>query len=165
MNGPDSAELKVCEIETRIVKTLQGHSRIIKCIDISVDNTLLASGSTDETVRIWNLETCNLVAGPFESLDDMGAVRFSTDSKKLAAKLWAGKCLEVWDVQSQKLDVRIGEELTPTTSTDMADSAHLWRSRRDEIPTGFVPPYVGISGDSKVNLASDCPTFLQPLAD
>jgi WD40 repeat protein len=103
-----SPELKVCEVETGIVKKLQGHSRTISCIDISEDNTLLASGSWDETVRIWNLETGKLVAGPFKCEDYVGAVRFSTDSKKLAVESNTGECLEVWDVQLQKLDKRIG---------------------------------------------------------
>ena len=47
---------------------------------------LLASGSADSTARIWNLETGKLVDGPFGSIDWVGAVQFSTDSKKLAAK-------------------------------------------------------------------------------
>jgi WD40 repeat protein len=101
-------ELKVCEVETGIMKKLRGHSMTITCIDISADNTLLASGSNDRTARIWNLETGKLVAGPFESENWVGAIRVSTDSKKLAVELWAGKCLEVWDIQSQKLDVMIG---------------------------------------------------------
>ncbi|KAG2343646.1 WD40 repeat-like protein [Suillus weaverae] len=58
------------------------HSQRITCIDISADNVLLASGSFDRTARIWNLETGKLVAGPFKSDDDAGAVRFSPDSKK-----------------------------------------------------------------------------------
>jgi len=46
-------ELKVCEVETGIVKKLQGHSERIIFLDISEDNTLLASGSWDEIVRIY----------------------------------------------------------------------------------------------------------------
>jgi WD40 repeat protein len=105
----DSGELKVCEVETGIVKTLEGHSRKIYCIDISADSTLLASGSEDETTRIWNLETGKLVAGPFKSIGRVGAVRFSPDSKNVAVKLAWGTCLEIWDVQSHELDVRIGK--------------------------------------------------------
>ncbi|KAG2339310.1 WD40 repeat-like protein [Suillus weaverae] len=70
--------------DTGIVKTFKGHSRQIFCIDISADNTLLASGSLDATARIWNLETGKLVAGPFKSASLVCAVRFSPDSKKLA---------------------------------------------------------------------------------
>ncbi|KAG2087457.1 WD40-repeat-containing domain protein [Suillus discolor] len=105
----NSTELKVCEVETGIVKTFEGHSNQITCIDISADSTLLATGAKDFTVRIWNLDTGKLVAGPFESVAWVGAVRFSQDSKKLAVRLDMGTCLEVWDVQKQKLDVRIGK--------------------------------------------------------
>lgn len=54
-----------------------------------------------------NLNTGKLVAGPFESVDWVGAIRFSPDSKKLAVNSWTGKCLEV---QTQDLDIGI-----PTT--------------------------------------------------
>ncbi|KIK41812.1 hypothetical protein CY34DRAFT_84721 [Suillus luteus UH-Slu-Lm8-n1] len=91
----NGVELKVCEVETGIVKKIQGHSNVITCIDISVDNTLLASGSWDTTARIWNLQTGELVAGPFESIGVVGSVRFSTDSKKLAVKSGEPICLDV----------------------------------------------------------------------
>ncbi|KAG2745611.1 WD40 repeat-like protein [Suillus brevipes Sb2] len=81
----NTAEVKVCEVETGIVKTFEGHSQTISCVDISADNTHLASGSDDKTARIWNLDTGKLVAGPFKSEDYVGAVRFSPDSKKLAS--------------------------------------------------------------------------------
>jgi hypothetical protein len=38
------AELKACEIEVGIVKTFEGHSLQVNCIDISADNTRLESG-------------------------------------------------------------------------------------------------------------------------
>ena len=99
-------ELNACEVETGMMKTFQGHSRTVTCIDVSVDNKLLASGSTDCTARIWNLNTGKLVAGAFECVDMVGAVRFSQDSKKLAVKSGVdGRCLEVWDIQEEKLDV------------------------------------------------------------
>ncbi|KAG1764148.1 hypothetical protein EDD22DRAFT_969088 [Suillus occidentalis] len=107
VTGGERVELEVCEVETGIVKKLQGHSQRIDCVDISEDNTLLASAASG-TARIWNLETGKLVAGPFKCEYLVGAIRFSTDSKKLAVESSTGKCLEVWDVQSQKLDKRIG---------------------------------------------------------
>jgi hypothetical protein len=39
----------------------------------------------------------------------VGAVRFSTDRKKLAVKSEVGKCVEVRDIQSQKLEGRVGD--------------------------------------------------------
>ncbi|KAG2036653.1 kinase-like domain-containing protein [Suillus americanus] len=104
-------ELKAYEVETGIVKTFEGHSKIIFCIDISVDEcTLLASGSSDRTARIWNLDTGELVTGPFECTIWISAVRFSPDLKKLAVKLGSGACLQVWDIQSGNLDASVGSE-------------------------------------------------------
>jgi WD40 repeat protein len=72
-------------------KTFESHSQNISCVDISVDNTLLASGSEDRTARIWNLTTGKLVAGPFgESEHGVSAVRFSPNSTKLAVKRHKG---------------------------------------------------------------------------
>jgi WD40 repeat protein len=87
-------ELKVYEVETGIVKTFEGHSlQRITCIDISSDSKLLAS--SDKKPRIWNLDTGKLVVGPLESAGWVGAVRFSTDSKKLAVKSFMGDFFEV----------------------------------------------------------------------
>ncbi|KAJ8588817.1 WD40 repeat-like protein [Rhizopogon salebrosus TDB-379] len=102
-------ELKACEVETGMVKTFEGYSQATYCIDISEDNTLLVSVSDDNTAKIWSLDTGKLVAGPFKSAHWVGAIRFSRDSKKLAMNSHVGSCLEVWDVQTQKLDRRIGK--------------------------------------------------------
>jgi WD40 repeat protein len=102
-------ELKVYEMKTGIVKRFEGHSRGITCIDISIDSKLLASGSRDGTARTWSLDTGELVAGPFDTVDCAGAVRFSHDSRKLAVHSVFGSCLEVWDIQAQKLDNKMGK--------------------------------------------------------
>jgi len=103
----DTGELSVCEVETGAVTIFEGRSPI-NCIDISADCTLLATGSYDYTVRIWSLDAGKPIAGPFRSADEVGAVRFTHDSKKLVVKLLWWNYLEVWDIQSQKLDVKVG---------------------------------------------------------
>jgi WD40 repeat protein len=129
-DGP--GELKACEVDTEIVKTFDGHSRQITCIDISLDSKQLASGSSDGTARIWSLDTGELVAGPFKNADWIGAIRFSQNLKKLAARSW--KYLEVWDIQAQKLDRRVGQDhdgdlFTPTPV--------FWTTKDRTIVTAF----------------------------
>jgi WD40 repeat protein len=102
--------VKANEVKTGSVKTFEGHSLRIACIDISMDSKLLASGSWDSTVRIWSLDT-ELVAGPFYSVAFPGpvdAVRFSHNSRKLAVKS-SQSYLEVWDIQAQKLTHKVGK--------------------------------------------------------
>ncbi|KAJ8596235.1 WD40 repeat-like protein [Rhizopogon salebrosus TDB-379] len=56
-------KVRANEVKTGSVKTFEGHSQWIICIDISMDSKLLASGSWDHTVRIWSLDTGELVCG------------------------------------------------------------------------------------------------------
>jgi WD40 repeat protein len=115
-------KIKANEVKTGSVKTFDGHSRGITCIDISMDSKLLASGSWDRTVRIWSLDTGEPVAGPFDTVGfpgavgPVGAVQFSHDSRKLAVKLGFGSWLEVWDIQAQKLDNKVGTGGDPSLS-------------------------------------------------
>jgi WD40 repeat protein len=97
----DGKVLKAHDVGTGIVKTFQGNI----FIDISADSTLLASDS-DGTMRVWSLETGKLVAAFRSNL--VCAIRFSQNSKKIAVNSNMGKCLEVWDVQTQRLIARLG---------------------------------------------------------
>jgi WD40 repeat protein len=54
------------------------------------------------------MDTGKLMAGPFKSMGMVSAVQFSTDSKKLTLKSDVGKCVEVWDIEPQKFDARVG---------------------------------------------------------
>ncbi|KAG1786468.1 quinon protein alcohol dehydrogenase-like superfamily [Suillus plorans] len=105
--------LKVCEVETGIMRTFHDDLMTLKCIEISADSTLLAGESYDG-IQIWSLDTGKLVAGPFRSTGVVvDALGLSQDSRKLAVTScnfdqWESKFkqyLEVWDVQSQKLVV------------------------------------------------------------
>ncbi|KAG2069341.1 WD40 repeat-like protein [Suillus decipiens] len=131
--GLGHGELKVSEVKTGIVKLFEGHSRGISCIEISPDSKFFVSGSWDRTTRIWSLGTGELVAGPFESIDWVGGARFSPDSKKLAVKSEAGKCLEVWDIHTETLDVRVGE----FGETPFASAPVFWTNRNKTIVASF----------------------------
>jgi WD40 repeat protein len=132
--------LKVSEVETGIVRTF--HDGFPKsstfCIDISADSTLVAVGSTDSQVRIWNLDTGKLVAGPFkisysDDRDFLGELRFSEDSKKLAVMSHWGLCLQVWDVQAQKPDVTTKKFLTPDNVLPTRTPPVFWTTKDKSI--------------------------------
>jgi WD40 repeat protein len=102
--------LKVSEVETGIVRTFH-EGKWLSCIEISADSKLLVGASSDLQGWIWRLDTGKLVAGPFKFIDGFIylsriALRLSEDSRKLAVVSNYGCCLQVWDVQTQKLDVQ-----------------------------------------------------------
>jgi WD40 repeat protein len=134
--------LKVSEVETGIVRTFyEGDS--IWCIDISADSTLLAGGSWHE-VKIWNLDTGELVVGPFDigtgNINIAEALRLSGDSRKLAVLLYDSKqqtdhSLQVWDVQTQKLIVQ-----KPTDNGFISNSPIFWTTNDKSIVAAFDSP-------------------------
>jgi WD40 repeat protein len=74
-----------------------------------------------------------MVAGPFTSVQSLGAVRFSHDSKKLAVMSDVAKCLDVWDVRTQRLDVRAGKfGYDPLTYASM-----FWTNTNSTIVAAF----------------------------
>jgi WD40 repeat protein len=100
--------IKVSEVETGIVRTFR--EDYSWCIDISADSTLLA-GASFSKVWIWNLDTGELLAGLDICQHMPGAVRFSEDFRKLAVSFYDSnlkwhRYLDVWDLQTQKLDVQ-----------------------------------------------------------
>lgn len=134
----ERGELKVWEIKTGTMKTFEGHSQSITCIDISADGTLLASGGRYVTgaVRIWSLDTGKLLV-EISASDSTGAIRFSHDSKKLAVISGAARCLEVWNIESfetQKLDIRLVRKYTFAA---MTHAPVFWTAKDKTIVAAF----------------------------
>jgi len=69
-----------------VQQTLEGHSGLIQSIAFSPDGKLLASGSDDRTVRLWDIATGNLQ----QSIDVNGIIRklwFHTGEPYLATNV------------------------------------------------------------------------------
>ncbi|KAH7201200.1 hypothetical protein DER44DRAFT_436785 [Fusarium oxysporum] len=79
--------------------TLEGHSSWVRSVVFSHDSKKVASGSVDETIRIWDAETgeCERVLEGHSSW--VRSVVFSHDSKKVASGSW-DKTIRIWDAET-----------------------------------------------------------------
>jgi WD40 repeat protein/tetratricopeptide (TPR) repeat protein len=93
--NPLPGEVLVWDAQTgQRVFTLRGHTAWVGSVAFSPDGTLLASGSGDQTVKVWAAQTGRqLLDLPGAS----GPVTFSPDSQRLASAS-PDKTLKVWDV-------------------------------------------------------------------
>src|SRR5947209_5060841 len=77
--------------------TLQGHTSFVSSVAYSPDGKTLASGSYDQTVRLWDVATGKEQATLQGHTDRVWSVRYSPDRKTLASGSGDGT-IKLWDV-------------------------------------------------------------------
>ena len=88
--------------EGRIEQAMRGHDDVTFAVAFSPDGTLIASGSNDRKVFLWDLESREVIA-TFQGIsDNIYDVAFSPDGKSIAAAS-ADNSVHIWDIGSGKL--------------------------------------------------------------
>ena len=77
-------------------QTLEGHSRPVIAVAFSPDGKTLASGSWDETIRLWDTATGTHQQTLEGHSDSVIAVAFSPDGKTLVSGSW-DETIRLWD--------------------------------------------------------------------
>ncbi len=96
---------KIEEITKLPLATLSGHSKQVRSVDFSPNGKMIASGSWDQTIKLWNIDTKKEIAllsggSVFGELVDQ--VAFSPDGKTIAFGL-SGGIVRLWDVANKKV--------------------------------------------------------------
>ena len=133
----------------RCVHTLPGHSSFVNSLAISPDGQILASGSWDRTIKIWNLETGEFVGTLMGHSDRVNSVAISGDGKMLASgssdetiKFWnlhTGELLFTFPGHSMEVNsVAISPTGQVIASSGGADNTiKLWNLRTGELLRTF----------------------------
>jgi WD40 repeat protein/serine/threonine protein kinase len=83
------------------LQVLDGHENSVQSLAYSPQRLLLASGSADRTVRVWDLDTLTLKRSYSGPRDFVTSVAFSQSGKLLAAGSLDGR-IQIWSVLSQR---------------------------------------------------------------
>ncbi|KAL2782711.1 WD40-repeat-containing domain protein [Aspergillus keveii] len=88
--------------EGRVTKKLSVYYAYVQCLSLSLDGQLLASGSSDGTVRVWNLTTDQESIVLKGNGKRMFTVSFSPDGRLLTSSYSDGK-IRLWDLSEGAL--------------------------------------------------------------
>ena len=102
--------------DSRAQNPLEGHTDAVESVAFSPDGMLLASGSVDGTVKLWNIET-RRNTDTFEGHTDVvSSVAFSPDGMLLASGSSVDGTVKLWNVQADT-NIAILEEHTDVVSS------------------------------------------------
>ena len=79
-----------------LVGTLQGHSSGVNSVSFSPDGTKVASGSDDETVKLWDVTSGECLQTLEGHSSDVNSVSFSPDGTKVASGSF-DKTIKTWE--------------------------------------------------------------------
>lgn len=96
----NSEQVKLLNLKEESWNILEGHTDIVICLDVSIDNTLLLSGSKDSSIRLWNINKKQCVAVCEGHTEAIGAVSFSKKSNSFFVSGSRDKTIKYWQITS-----------------------------------------------------------------
>lgn len=84
----------------------EGHKSAVQALAFSAKGPFIASGGADRSVKLWNLDTLDLVRTYKRHSDFVTALAFSNDGRWLAAAALNGE-IRIWSTTSRRLRRRL----------------------------------------------------------
>lgn len=113
-------------------KVFRGHDRWTTCLAFSHNGKLLASGSSDGTIKVWNVGTGATVLGPLMGhTGGVECVAFSPDDRRIVSG--STDCtVRIWDVQTGKQLLQFEEHKTVVWSVAFSSEGSRVASSDDD---------------------------------
>jgi WD40 repeat protein len=90
---------KTTSANLSLITTLSGHLTGVSSIALTPDGQILASGSADRTIKIWNLSTGKVQTTLSGHSSAVNSVAFSPDGQTLASGS-VDKTIKLWDIRT-----------------------------------------------------------------
>lgn len=98
-----------------LAATLAGHSLDVRSLAITPDSRTLASGSLDGTIKIWNLQTGQIIrtlTAHSEAQELVASVAISSDGKTLVSGSNSyGGTIKIWNLNSGELLITLPKQV------------------------------------------------------
>lgn len=110
--------------DTQPLYTLTGHSHIVRSLALSADGKLLISGSWDQTIKLWHLETGKLIRTLKGHTDQVCTIALSPDEQIIASGS-ADKTIKLWHLETGELLGTFAGHGNTVTALAFTDSGEI----------------------------------------
>ena len=131
-------EIKIWNANTgQCLKTLEGHSDVVRSVAYSPDGTKIISGSLDKTIKIWDANTGECLKTLEGHSGEVKSVAYSPDGTKIISsssdytiKIWdanTGECLKTLEGHSERVNsVAFNLDGTKIISGSVDQTIKIW---------------------------------------
>jgi WD40 repeat protein len=110
---------------------LEGHSASVKSVSFSPDKSLLASGSADNTIRIWDVATGKTLHIFQGHTAPINSVSFSPDGQRLASGS-TDNTIRIWDIDKEHTIRILQGHTAPINSVSFSPNGQRLASGSDD---------------------------------
>jgi WD40 repeat protein/ankyrin repeat protein len=104
-SGTDGCVVLVYDLNGSVESCFEGHEKGVSSLSWSHNGSLLASGSFDATIRIWDVESTTCLHVLRDHSDDIQSVQWSPVCQRNGTRILSGsvdKTIRVWDLIQDK---------------------------------------------------------------
>ena len=100
---PKTLQLKIGQADNWQRISILVHAESVHSVGCFHNSKHIVSGSGDNTIRVWDTETGNVISGPLKGhTGNITSVAFSQDGKHIVSGS-ADKTIQVWDVETKDI--------------------------------------------------------------
>ncbi|XP_031561382.1 transducin beta-like protein 3 isoform X2 [Actinia tenebrosa] len=114
----NSNDIRIYEMDTLDCRILSGHSNIVLSLDVNTDGCKIVTGSKDNEVRIWNMDTANhysCVAVGKGHTHAVSTVAWSRTGDEFVVSGSQDSTIKVWTVPQSNADLSVANMIVKVT--------------------------------------------------